>query len=152
MRARSAFLFFACLLGFPAASLHAEEVLMARAQEGFPEAMQRLQERIGDQGYTVSRVQRVDIGLTRSGYQTDKYRVVFFGKPQEVARLTAQQPELIPYLPLKVAIFAEGEDTLVVASDPELWVRFFGDPELADIFTGWSRDLHVIFDAMRTGD
>lgn len=124
---------------------------MARAQEGFPEAMQRLQELVGDRGYTVSRVQRVDIGLTRSGYQTDKYRVVFFGKPEEVSRLTAQHPELIPYLPLKVAIFAEGEDTLVVASEPELWGRFFSDPKLADVFATWSRDLHAIFDAMRTG-
>ena len=40
-----------------------------------------LQHAIGTQGYTLSRVQRVDIGLTESGFKTDKYRVVFFGKP-----------------------------------------------------------------------
>ncbi len=34
----------------------------------FPEAMNALQSAIAEEGYKVSRVQRVDIGLTGSGY------------------------------------------------------------------------------------
>ena len=137
------------LLGFTVLPAHADEVLMARSPQGFPEAMLQLQGLIGEQGYTVSRVQRVDIGLTQFGYQTDKYRVVFFGRPEEVKRLVAEHPELVPYLPLKVAIFAEGADTLLVASNPVLWERFFEDPALAPVFARWAGDLEAIFDGMR---
>ena len=49
------------------ATSHAENLTMARTKQTFPEAMLKLQETIGDLGYTVSRVQRIDIGLTSSG-------------------------------------------------------------------------------------
>jgi uncharacterized protein (DUF302 family) len=87
--------------------LAAEELFMVRSQLSFPEAMTVLQQAIRENGYQVSRVQRIDIGLTRSGYKTDKYRVVFFGKLQEIRRISDQYPELIAYLPLKIAIFAQ---------------------------------------------
>ena len=51
----------------------AEQLLMARSVEPFPEAMLDLQESIRAHGYAVTRVQRVDVGpcswarLTRSG-------------------------------------------------------------------------------------
>ncbi len=56
----------------------AQQLIMTRSLNTFPETMLNLQEAIADQGYTISRVQRVDIGLTKMGYETDKYRVVFF--------------------------------------------------------------------------
>lgn len=94
------------------------ELIMVRSDKTFPEAMLLLQDAIKQQGYRLSRVQRVDIGLTKLGYQTDKYRVVFFGKTDEIHYLTRHHPELIPYLPLKIAIFAEAEETLLVTSRP----------------------------------
>jgi hypothetical protein len=66
----------------------AEEIVMTRSVLAFPEAMLALQESIRAHGYTVSRVQRIDIGLTGMGYKTDKYRIVFAGKcPHRVAVL-----------------------------------------------------------------
>ena len=66
------------------ATSHAENLTMARTKQTFPEAMLKLQETIGDLGYTVSRVQRIDIGLTSSGFATDKYRIVFFSTAEEI--------------------------------------------------------------------
>ena len=94
------------------------EMIMIRSSQSFPETMSILQNAIVDQGYTVSRVQRVDVGLTARGYKTDKYRIVFFGKPDEIAHLSQKYPQLIPYLPLKLAIFAENQETIVVTSNP----------------------------------
>ena len=51
---------------------------MRRIAMSFPEAMNALQTSIAEEGFTVSRVQRVDIGLTSSGYNTAEYRIVFF--------------------------------------------------------------------------
>lgn len=134
-----------------AASLNAsaEDLLMARSRQAFPEAMLTLQESIRNHGYVVQRVQRVDIGLTAMGYQTDKYRVVFLGKLEETRELAAAHPELIPYLPLKISIFAEGNQTLLVTSNPATLKALYPDPSLAVRFDRWERDLRSIFEDVR---
>jgi len=142
------------LLGLLAMSMfilptaQADLMMMARAPQGFPEAMSKLQEQILDKGYVVSRVQRVDIGLTKSGYKTDKYRVVFFGKPDEIRQLTARYPDLQAFLPLKISIFAEGADTILVAANPRHLSRA-GDQQLAKVIARWEQDIGAIFTKMR---
>jgi len=126
----------------------ADNLLMARTNLNFPEAMLRLQDSIRNHGYTVSRVQRVDIGLTHSGYVTDKYRVVFFGKTELVHRLSDNYPQLIPYLPFKIAIFAEGDETLIVAANPlQLTNKIY--PELEPVMKEIEKDMLDIFQTMR---
>lgn len=100
------------------AASHAENLLMARTKQTFPEAMSKLQETISDMGYKVSRVQRIDIGLTSSGFATDKYRVVFFSTEKDMEFISKNYPHLIPYMPWKIAIFAEEQDTLLVTANP----------------------------------
>ncbi|MDZ7803520.1 DUF302 domain-containing protein [Thiohalophilus sp.] len=126
----------------------ADRLQMARTPQAFPEAMLQLQEVIKQHGYTVSRVQRVDIGLTTFGYQTDKYRVVFYGKPEQIREMADEYPQLIPYLPLKIAIFAEAEDTLLVASSP-MQLLETDQPELNRVLKDWSTDLLSIMETMR---
>ena len=124
----------------------AEELLMARIARPFPEAMNNLQETIRAKGYVVSRVQRVDVGLTASGFKTAEYRIVFFGKQSEIHELSAAYPELIPYLPLTIVVFAEGDDTLVLTTDPLKLGEFFNKPELLKRFGVWEKDVLAIFD------
>jgi uncharacterized protein (DUF302 family) len=127
--------------------LHAEQLIMARAERPFPETMALLQQVVSDYGYTVARVQRVDVGLTSSGYQTAEYRIAFIGKPDEIARLMARLPELAPYLPLKIVLFAEGDSTLALTQNPATLRDLFpGDPELATQAARWERDLRAILD------
>ena len=130
---------------FVTSSASAEDLLMFRSKQTFPEAMLALQSSIGEHGYTVSRVQRVDIGLTKSGYKTDKYRIVFFGKASEIKAIKFTVPEMIPYLPLKVAIFAEGDETMLVAANPVQYASFVRNKNIADILRRWENDLHSIF-------
>lgn len=134
------------LLGIPAT---AQELMMVRSPHSFPEAMLTLQSAIADHGYTLSRVQRVDIGLTGSGFTTDKYRVVFFGKIEEIRTLSARYPQLIPYLPLHMTIFAEDEETIVVMEDPARMAQLAPDPEAAFLFRRWHNDVLSILDELR---
>lgn len=138
------------LLQLPPAS--AEDVVMARSSLPFPEAMLALQESIREHGYTVARVQRVDIGLTGMGYKTDKYRIVFAGKPEEIRSLTRKVPQLIPYLPPKVSIFAEGEQTILVTVHPKLYATIAGDAVDPLIFERWTNDLYSIFHDVRVAE
>lgn len=130
----------------------AADLYMARTTLSFPEAMALLQQTITDTGYTVSRVQRVDIGLTKSGFETDKYRVVFFGKLDEVREVMRQYPELIPYLPLKIAIFAENDETLLLASSFDHLRPYYKSPALRSHFDNWEKTIRQILDVMRNAE
>ncbi len=126
------------------------EMIMIRSPEPFPEAMSLLQQAITKQGYQLSRVQRVDVGLSAKGYKTDKYRVVFFGKGQQIKELSRKFPELIPYLPLKIAIFAEDNNTILITANPEAFRDMFRQPELTPVFEQWKSDLSEILNAVQT--
>lgn len=127
---------------------HADEIMMARINQDFPETMLKLQDEIKKQGYTVSRVQRIDIGLTKSGYKTDKYRVVFYGKPDEIKHISNAFPELTPYLPLKIAIFAESGETMLVAANPIILAPEASN-ELQQQLIRWESDLKNLFVMMK---
>ncbi len=141
----------ALLLFCTTPNLHAveESLLMMRSTQSFPETMLALQKRLGEYGYTISRVQRVDIGLTSSGFQTDKYRIVFYGKPEEIRKLSARFPQLIPYLPLKMTIFAEQEETLLLALDPTMLHEIVDDDDFNYIVQRWRNDILSIMDELR---
>ena len=133
------------------ATSQADGLIMARTKQTFPEAMLKLQDVIVTTGYVVSRVQRIDIGLTKSGYATDKYRIVFFGDKNEIAMLSKNYPHLIPNIPWKIAIFAEQQDTLLVSADP----MQFSDkkyPGADKYLLKWKKDIQKMFDYIRENE
>jgi len=125
------------------------EMIMVRSSEPFPETMSLLQEAIRLQGYQLSRVQRVDVGLSAKGYETDKYRIVFFGKGEEIQQLSAKYPQLIPYLPLKIAIFAEDDNTILISANPSTYNDLFNLPELKPTFDKWLIDITKIMKSVQ---
>jgi uncharacterized protein (DUF302 family) len=136
---------FVCLTLF-AVPAGADELLMVRVERPFDDAISDLQVAIQDHGYRVARIQRVDVGLASGGYKTAEYRLVFFGKPQEMRALEDRHPELLPYLPLKIVIFAEGDSTLALAYNPALLQSFFKNDALADLMRRWEKDIRAILD------
>lgn len=134
------------LLAAPAA---ADGLLMTRIDKAFPEAMALLQSAISSRGYTITRLQQVNENLQRREFKSDMYRVVYFGKLEEVRQVTATHPELIPFLPLNITIFAEGEQTILVASHPQTLQQLFPDPALKLVFDRWEKDIGAIMDELR---
>ncbi len=131
-------------------SAYADEMSTVRSDRDFAETMNTLQNAITQRGYTVSKVQRVDVGLEAKGYKTDKYRVVFYGKANEIATLVKNYPQLIPFLPLSVAIFAEGNQTILTTIRPRSFETLFPDAALQTTFDLWDRDLINILDEVRS--
>ena len=124
---------------------HAKDLIMMRVKQTFPETMVSLQSAIKKTGYTISRVQRIDIGLTKSGFKTDKDRVVVFGKADEINTLTKQYPDIIPLLPLKISIFAENNETILVSNHPLIMHSYFKNMP-KKYFTQWTHDINKIFE------
>ena len=129
----------------------AQNILTARSAQNFERSMLQLKASIESHGYTVSHVQRCDSGLTGLGYETDGYRVVFFGKLDEIRSLSAAHPELTPFLPLKISIFAEGDESIVSSLNPVALGAFYRDEDLQLQFRRWENDLRSILDEVRAG-
>lgn len=147
MRMHSLFM----LILFYSCSANASDLIMARSQQSFPEAMLTLQTSIAEHGYKVTRVQRIDIGLTGMGYKTDKYRVVFVAKPEEFKYLLDKYPVLAAYLPPKVSIFAEGKTTMLVTGNPAMFAGMV-DEEDKIIFKRWESDIYSVFNDVRQAE
>ena len=135
------------LLALPA---RGDELLMVRAERPFADAISDLQIAIQDHGYRVARIQRVDVGLASGGYTTAEYRLVFFGKPEEMREIEDRYPELLPYLPLKIVIFAEGDSTLALSYNPAILQTFFRIAPLRTTFQRWEKDIREILDQFAT--
>ncbi len=135
-----------------AAPLFANDLLMVRSRQGFPEAMLTLQTSIKEHGYAISRVQRIDIGLTGMGYKTDKYRVVFVGKPDEIQYLVNKYPVLAAYMPPKISIFAEHGETVLVTANPKIYGDMIENETDKVIFRRWESDVYSVFDDIRLAE
>ncbi len=134
------------------AAATASDLLHVRSGQAFPEAMLTLQNAIREHGYTVTRVQRVDIGLTGMGYKTDKYRVVFVGKPDEIHYLVEHYPQLASYMPPQISIFAEGRETVLVTADPMIYAEMIDNRRDKLIFRRWRNDIFSVFDDIREAE
>ena len=137
-------LFFILLLSLTGV-IQALPMLMSRSAQEAEVTMQILQETLEKYGYTIAHVQRCDGGLSEFDYKTDFYQVVFFGRVEEVRSLTAKYPEMVPFLPLKIAVFAEGKETILTAFNPVDLSVFFDDPVVNKQLLNWATDISAIF-------
>ncbi len=126
-----------------------DHLLMIRTAEPFEIAMEKIQRLIEEYGYSVAHIQRCDGGLNDFDYETDYYRVIFFGKYQEVKVLSSDYPEIIPFLPLKFLVFAENDESVIVSLDPETLADYFDSPEIKNQLKRWHNDINEMFSEMR---
>ena len=129
-----------------------DDLLMVRTQQTFPEAMLTLQTSIKEHGYDITRVQRIDIGLTGMGYKTDKYRIVFVGKPKEIQYLVNKYPVLAAYMPPQISIFAEHGETVLVTANPMIYAEMIDDEADKILFKRWESDVYSVFDDIRDAE
>jgi uncharacterized protein (DUF302 family) len=125
---------------------------MVRTRQSFPEAMLTLQTSVKEHGYAVTRVQRIDIGLTGMGYKTDKYRIVFVGKVKEIQYLVDKYPVLAAYMPPKISIFAEQNETVLVTANPAIYADMVDDEADKVLFKRWESDIYSVFDDIRSAE
>ena len=142
--------FFSLLLLFASTAVQAENMIMVRMHQNFDNAMILLKEKLNDYGYKIAHIQKCDGGLSEFGYKTGAYKSVFFGKFNEMRHLTKSHPELIPYLPLKVAVMQENDSIVMAALNPLALSQLFPDQDLQNQFGRWENDLRAIFDELAT--
>lgn len=124
----------------------ADNMLMSRIAAPADLVMEYVKTSVEEHGYTIAHLQLCDGGMTDAGYKTDFYQVIFFGKVEEVRMISADYPELVSYLPLKLAVIAERDETLLSVLNPEALAPFYSDRRLQIQFGRWRRDLASIMD------
>ena len=124
----------------------ADELLMARIAMKADLAVEYLKSSVEEHGYSVAHIQLCDGGMADFGYKSDVYRVVFFGKLDEVRRISQQHPEFASYMPLKMTVVAERDETVLTAVNPRNFDQFYPDDRQMRIqFGRWKNDIESIF-------
>lgn len=128
-----------------------DHIMMARTQQAFKIALDDIMKEIENQGYTVAHVQRCDGGMEAMGYQTDHYKVVFFGKLSEVRELSQKHESLIPYFPFKAIVYKEGDETVLSILNPKHMQNIVpNDPNLSEKVKQWQQDFDQILERSST--
>ena len=116
------------------------KILLVRTQHEFKSTLEIVKEVLKDNNFTVAHVQRCDGGLKGMGYHTDKYQIVFFGRKEEVAEISKSHIEFIPFLPLKLLIYAEGNESVISIINPEALGTMMKDKSLSTQLTRWKKE------------
>lgn len=138
----------AVVLLFSAAA-QADNMLMGRIPLRAEIVLEYVKDSIEQHGYSIAHLQLCDGGMKDFGYKSDFYRVVFFGKADEVNRIAEKYPELVSYLPLKLAVIAEKDETLLTILNPEALAPYFPEQEMQIQLGRWHNDLVSILDEVR---
>ncbi len=124
--------------------------LTVRVAQAFDPTLEQVQEVLGKHDFTVAHIQKCDGGLHHMGYETDNYKIVFFGRLEEVRELSKAYPELIPLFPFKLAVYAEGNDTILSVLNPaELAPVLHADKDLQIRLIAWEKDFRTVLSEMR---
>lgn len=130
--------------------LAGDKLLTVRVTQAFDPALEQVQDVLGKHGFTVAHIQKCDGGLHHMGYETDNYKIVFFGRLEEVRELSKVHPELIPLFPFKLAVYAEGNDTILSVLNPaELAPMLHADKDLQTRLLAWEKDFRAVLSEMR---
>ena len=127
-------------------SVMAENMIMLRVNHSFDNTMILIKEKLDDYGYKIAHIQKCDGGLTDSGYKTDFYKSIFFGKFEEMRHLTKTHPEIIPYVPLKIAVMQEKDTVVLVSINPDTLSHLFPAKDLQNQFGRWESDIRAVFE------
>lgn len=123
--------------------------LTAERQSDYLAALDDLTIAIANHDYTLIKIQPVDQGLRRKGFETTSYKVVFFGDNSQVNQVLITNPEASVILPLKIILYQQGETVIASAPDLSMWEGIF-DNGLTPIIKEWQRDMHGILQEFST--
>jgi uncharacterized protein (DUF302 family) len=128
-----------------------DKLLSVRTAQEFDVALEQVQQVLTQHGFQVAHIQKCDSGLEGMGYKTDDYKIVFFGRLEEVRALSKQYPDLVPLFPFKLAVYTDNGDTVLSVLNPEAVAPLMdADPALQQQLSAWGKDFRAVLADMET--
>ena len=136
-------------------SAHAitNNMMMVRMHIKAEVAIEYLKSALEQRGYAIAHTQKCDGGMHSFGYTTDFYRSIFFGKGTEAREIAKAHPDFVSYIPLKMTVVAERDETVMSIVNPHAFDRFYSDdPMMLQHFKNWHHDILSIFSDLRAAE
>ena len=124
-----------------AQAMETDMFMSAEKRANYQPALDDLSAAIIDLGYTPIKIQPIDHGLRKMGYDLSDYKVIFFGKKAQVDKVLAIYPEAAVMLPLKIILYHKGDVVVAMTPRMEMWKSVFHKKGLNEIIDQWHKDL-----------
>ncbi len=140
-----------CFLIFTSmVSAEHDELLIERVNAKFSYTWLALNKTIKAHNYKSAYLQRCDFALNERHYKSGKYRILFFGKYDEMKQLTDRYPEMTPFIPLKITVMEEGTHTLIIATPPITLLPLVKTNKDRMIIFRWNEDMKNILKQIKS--
>lgn len=116
---------------------------------GFDEAVARVKDALGQQGFGV--LTEIDVQATlrqKLGVETDPYLIIGACNPPLAHRALSAAPTVGVFLPCNVVVRSAGGRTTVDAMDPTVMADMIDDPTVAEVAADASRRILAALDAV----
>ena len=118
--------------------------LLKKINANFNQTWYSLYNQVKKSGYQTTYLQRCDFALKQRKYESNKYRILFFGKYENMEYLSKKYPKIVPFLPLKVVVIEEKNQTLLLANMPNILLEIVRGGDV-HIINKWQKDMEDIF-------
>jgi len=120
-----------------------QEIKPIRSGNDFPDTMTHIQNNLTGKGYRIIRIQALDQGLARAGYDINRYRIIFFGKAEDFVHIQKTHPGFTVFLPLSVTVY-EDEGGTYMQSMPFTAMKDLAlDKKQVHMISRWRADIHT---------
>lgn len=111
------------------------------SKNDFPETMMRVQQELNKKGYQMTRIQALDQGLAKAGYDIENYRIIFFGNSLDFDIVQQRNPELTVFLPLSVTVYEDDGRVYIQSMPFSMAQKATQDREYLAMVTRWKQDV-----------
>jgi len=129
-------------------NVNADEFLSKKINANFNQTWYSLYKTVKDFGYKTTYLQKCDVALKQRKYESDKYRILFFGEYRNMEYLSKKYPEIVPFLPLKTVVIEEKGSTLLLSNPPNILLEIVKGGDI-HIINKWQKDMENIFTVIK---
>ncbi|SFV61395.1 hypothetical protein MNB_SUP05-5-538 [hydrothermal vent metagenome] len=131
-------------------NLFAKEIIMRNIDNDFSNTWISLQKYIKKQGHQIAFRQRCDFALKQRHFDTQLYRILFFGQYQKIKEIVKRNPKIIPHLPLSITVVeSNNKETLLITASLEYLINLVKSEQDKEIIRQWSKDVLQIVDNVK---
>jgi len=107
----------------------------------FPDTMMRVQQELTKRGYEITRIQTLDLGLEKAGYDINKYRILFFGNALDFDIIQKRYPEYTVFLPLSISVYEDDGEIYLQSMPFSMMKKATRDREYLAMVNRWQSDV-----------
>jgi hypothetical protein len=127
-----------------------DQLLIERVNAKFSYSWLALDKTIKAHNYKAAYLQRCDFAMNERHYKSDKYRILFFGKYDEMKSMSEKYPEMTPFFPLKITVMEEGTHSLLIATPPIALLPLVKTNKDRMTIFRWNEDMQSILSQVKS--